>query len=87
MAFVVIERNQSAAVYASDLVQMVNALNNFYALVERTEERMQNMTTEQIETLYGLSGVGEAVKTQIVQALAVLEEENGALERLRTQLG
>ena len=87
MAFVAIERDQAAAVYASDPVQIVNQLNNLYALVERTEERMQEMTTGQIETLYGVSSYGNAVKTQIVDALSVLEEANGALEKLRTQLG
>ncbi len=87
MAFVAIQRDQSAAVYASDLVQIVNQLNNLYALVERTEERMQEMDNDQIETLYGLAGYGPPVKAQIVSALTVLEEPNGALERLRTQLG
>lgn len=87
MTFVAIERDQAAAVYATDLVQIVNILNNLYALIERTEERMQEMTAQQIETLYGLAGYGSAVKAQIVDALAVLEDPGGAMEKLRTQLG
>lgn len=87
MAFVPIQRDQSAAVYASDLVTIVNQVNNLYAMIERTEERMQEMTTQQIETLYGVTGFGAPVKDQIVDALGVLETVDGPLEKLRTQLG
>lgn len=88
MTFVAIERDQAAAVYANDLVQIVNLLNEVYARIERTEERMQEMNAAQIETLYGVpDGLSNAVKTQIVDALAAFETEDGALEKLRTQLG
>lgn len=87
MAFVTVNRNDVNAVYAGDLVQVVNSLNTLYALIERTEERMQEMDNAQIEELYGVTGFGSVVKNQVVSALNVLEAADGPMEKLRTQLG
>jgi hypothetical protein len=87
MAFVAIQRDQSAAVYAADLVQIVRNLNTGYAAIKAAADRMAEMTTEQIETLYGLAGFGTMVKAQLDAALAVLETDDGPMERLRTQIG
>ena len=86
MAFVEIDRDSADAFFVNDLVRIVDLLNNLHALLERTDERMQQMSTAQIETLYGVPGYGNVIKNNINNAFDVVDT-NSNLDSIRTQLG
>lgn len=84
--FYKVDQNNSDAVYATDLIQINSLLVQLFAKLDIVAKRMDQMTTEQIGTLYGITGSETPVKTTIGDAFDVLNT-NADLINLRTKLG
>lgn len=86
MAFIIIDRTDANAIFAGDLIGAVRTVDQLYAQLEKMSNKMAEMTTSEIETLYGLpEGVGEIVKDIVDGLKGGLE--SGMADQFRSQLG
>lgn len=86
MPFIKVDRANGDATFTATLISTVEQLNTLHATLLRLNARMQEMNAEQVEQLYGVPGKGDAVRTQVSDALEALDT-TPALVNLRTKLG
>lgn len=86
--FIVIDRADANAIFASDLVSAVSTMDQLYARLEKISNKMAEMVDgadySQIETLFGVPvGTGQALKTIVDDLLAGLATGNADVFRSR----
>ena len=89
MAFHKINRTDANAIFAGDALRAVQLAQQLHSQLVTLNDRMDEMTTEEIQVYHGLpsTAVATAFKEIVNDLRDALEVEEGPADKFRTWLG